>query len=59
MIFVAINCFFIMFVDNFLYRKSTTCNDLNVRNDDYSCFDVKDPLPSFPGNCSDPVIKNY
>ena len=41
MIFVATNWFFIMFVDNFLYRKSTTCNDLNVRNDDYSCFDVK------------------
>ena len=50
-IFAVFNLGAAMFVDNFFYRKTTTCNDLNVRNDAYQCFNAEDPLESDPVEC--------
>ena len=52
MIFVAFNWFAIMFIDNFFYRKVTTCNDWSVQNSDYQCFDVHDSVRSKPVDCA-------
>ena len=52
MIFVAFNWFAIMFIDNFFYRKVTTCNDWSVQNNDYQCFDVHDSVQSKPVDCA-------
>ena len=57
-IFAVFNLGAAMFVDNFFYRKTTTCNDLNVRNDAYQCFNAEDPLESDPVNCDLEEIKN-
>ena len=40
MMFLAICWFFVMFVDTAIYRKTTTCNDINVQKNAYVCFDV-------------------
>lgn len=40
MMFLAICWFIVMFVDTAIYRKTTTCNDINVQKNAYVCFDV-------------------
>ena len=52
--------FAVVFVDTALYRKSTTCNDINVQKDAYVCFDIdeKNLLGSKPVDCQD-VANNY
>ena len=33
-------CFLAMLVENGLYRKTTTCNDINVEDSSYACFNM-------------------
>lgn len=40
MMLLAICWFSVMFIDTGIYRKTTTCNDINVERDAYLCFDV-------------------
>lgn len=58
MLMVVANWFFVMFFDSAFYRKSTTCNDLNVRRDAYLCFDISKSILAGPTNCTDPAIRD-
>jgi hypothetical protein len=53
MLAVVLNWFLMMFVDTAIYRKSTTCNDLNIKNGDYMCFDVEESIIRGPIDCED------
>ena len=41
MLLVVFNWFCLILIDTAIYRKTTTCNDLNVKDDAYLCFDVR------------------
>ena len=58
MLLIVANWFFVMFFDTAIYRKTTTCNDLNVRRDAYLCFDISKPITAGPTNCTDPAIRD-
>lgn len=58
MLLIVANWFFVMFFDTAFYRKTTTCNDLNVRRDAYLCFDISKPITAGPTNCTDPEIRD-
>ena len=58
MLVTVANWFFVMFFDTAFYRKTTTCNDLNVRRDAYLCFDVSQSILAGPVNCIDPTIRD-
>ena len=58
MLVTVANWFFVMFFDTAFYRKTTTCNDLNVRRDAYLCFDVSQSILAGPVNCTDPTIRD-
>ena len=58
MLVTVANWFFVMFFDTAFYRKTTTCNDLNVRRDAYLCFDVSKSILAGPVNCTDPTIRD-
>ena len=53
---VIFNWFLLMFCDTAFYRKTATCNDLNVRRDAYLCFDVNQPITAGPIDCTDLAI---
>lgn len=38
--FIVLCWFLIILTDNLLYRKTTTCNDINVNSDRYGCYFV-------------------
>ena len=58
MIYIVANWFLIMFFDTFLYRKSSTCNDLDVRDDAYLCFNVERSIKTPPIDCTDPRVRD-
>ena len=58
MLLIVANWFFVMFFDTAFYRKSTTCNDLNVRRDAFLCFDISKSVTAGPTNCTDPAIRD-
>ena len=58
MLLIVANWFFVMFFDTAFYRKTTTCNDLNVRRDAYLCFDISKSITAGPTNCTDPAIRD-
>ena len=47
-----------MFFDTAFYRKTTTCNDVNTRQDAFLCFDVSESIKDGPIDCTDPVNKD-
>ena len=58
MFLIVLNWFLIMLIDTAIYRKTTTCNDLNVRRNAYLCFNVDTPVTHGPVDCTDPTIQN-
>lgn len=58
MLLVVFNWFVIMLIDTAFYRKTTTCNDLNVRRNAYLCFDVSKPTSAGPIDCTKQEIKD-
>ena len=38
--FLIVLWFLVVLVDSLIYRKTTTCNDINVDDDSYVCFDL-------------------
>ena len=52
MLVIVLNWFLLMFFDTAFYRKTTSCNDINVKRDAYMCFDVSKPLSDGPIDCT-------
>lgn len=53
MIFVVFNWFIIMFIETAFYTKTTTCNDPDLKDNDYQCYYVTDKPYHHPINCED------
>ena len=58
MLLIVAMWFSLIFCDTFLYRKTTTCNDIDVRNDAYLCFDIDKPISAGAVICNDPAVIN-
>ena len=57
--FLAGLWFIVLLCENSIYRKTTTCNDINVKDNSFTCFDLNDqsrpvqcPIGSSPNNKS-------
>ena len=59
MMFLAICWFIVVFVDTAIFRKTMTCNDINVEEHAYVCFDVNanDYHHSKPVDCNEVIDK--
>ena len=58
MLLIVAMWFSLIFWDTFLYRKTTTCNDIDVRNDAYLCFDINKSFSAGAVTCTDPAVMN-
>ena len=56
MLVIVLNWFLLMLCDTAIYRKTTTCNDINVRRDAYMCFDVSKSVTAVPVDCTNPDV---
>lgn len=56
MLVVVFNWFLIMVIDNALFRKTTTCNDLS-EDDAFMCFDIRKSIYAGPVDCNDDGIE--
>ena len=58
MLFIVAIWFVIVWIDTAIFIKTATCNDLNLVDNVYACFDVKDSFTNGPIDCLDSANKD-
>ena len=55
---VAIHWFMVMVIENAVYRKTTTCNDINVEDNSFNCFNITHEFNPTLIDCTEPRNQN-